>query len=140
MFNIDRVYDLEIDLSRVSTIQTKIEFKQYDYKSCFINLMYSNNGVLLDNIKNNNVVGVFKSGEGSLFIDENTNKPIQSLARTTSDNTVMMMIPDEVLKHKGKILCETIIITPENKRTTSPAFTFNIRESLFDIDFEQVTE
>jgi hypothetical protein len=136
MFNIDRIYDLEMDLSQVSTIQTKIEFKQYDYGSCFINIIYHNKGVLLENIKKNKVIGVFKNSEGQLFIDENTNKPVRSLARITSDNTVMMMIPDEVLKNKAKITCETIIITPENKRVTSSAFIFNIQESLLDIDFE----
>lgn len=134
MLNIDRIYDLEIDLSQVSALQTKIEFKQYDYKSCFICLSYNNNGIALDNIKDNKVVGVFKNSEGNLFVDENTNKPVRALARVIEDNMVKMMIPDEVLKHKGKIACETIIITPENKRTTSRTFIFNIQESLLDID------
>lgn len=136
MFSIDRVYELAIDLSEVSTIQTKIDFKQFDYNSCFINLVYHNSGTLIENIKENNVIGVFKSSDGKLFIDENTNKPVRSLARTTGDGKVIMMIPDEVLKHKGKITCETIIITPTKKRITSSAFIFNIQESLFDIDFE----
>lgn len=136
MFNIDRIYDLEIDLSQVSTIKTKIEFKQFDYNSSFIRFIYHNNGALLENIKDNYVVGVFRNSEGELFIDEDTNKPVKAKAKAAGDNTITMMIPNEVLKEKGKITCETIIITPENKRITSRDFVFNIRESLLDIDLE----
>lgn len=136
MLNIDRVYDLAIDLSKVSSMETSIKFKQYDYNSCFIHLGYHNNGEIIDNIKGNNIIGVFRNSKRELFVDENTNLPVKSLGRTLNDNTVMMMIPDQVLKYSGKIECETIIITPSKKRVTSPTFTFEIEESLFDIDFE----
>ena len=139
MIDINRAYDLEIDISSVTTIKTNIAFKQFDYNSCLINLLYHNKGDLVRNIKDNVVIGVFKNSKGELFIDEETNKPIQTLARTTSnDSIITLSIPDEVLKHSGSTTCETIIITPDKKRLTSGAFVFMIEPSLFDIDFEMV--
>ena len=137
MESIKRIYDLEINLSSVSTIKTKIRFKQYDYNASFINILYHSNGDLINNIKNNTVIGVFKNPNDELIIDAETNKPVQSLARTTSNgNIITLSIPKEVLKHSGNITCETIILMPNNKRLTSPAFVFAIEPSLLDIDVE----
>ena len=139
MIDISRAYDLEIDISSVTSVKTNIAFKQYDYNSCLINILYHNNGELIRNIKDNVVIGVFKNSKGELFIDEETNKPVQSLARTTSnDSIILLSIPDAVLKQDGTVACETIIITPEKKRLTSSAFIFTIEPSLLDIDFELV--
>lgn len=137
MIDINRVYELEIDISSVSNTKTKIEFKQFDYNACLIKILYHKKGDLIENIKNNTVIGVFKNDQGDLFVDAETNKPIQSLARSTSnDSVIVLSIPDEVLKTSGNITCETVIITPEKKRLTSPAFIFTIQPSLLDIDFE----
>lgn len=137
MIDINRIYDLEIDISSVQSKKTNIEFKQFDYNSCLIQILYHNNGTLIENIKDNAVVGVFKNSKGDLFIDDKTNKPIQTLARNTANNSIILLsIPDEVLKHSGSITCETIIITPDKKRLTSSAFVFTIEPSLLDIDLD----
>lgn len=139
MIDISRAYDLEIDISSVTTVKTNIAFKQYDYNSCLVNILYHNNGELIQNIKENVVIGVFKNSNGELFIDEETNKPVQTRARTTAnDSVILLSIPDAVLKQDGTVACETIIITPEKKRLTSSAFLFTIEPSLLDIDFELV--
>ena len=60
MIDINRVYELEIDISSVSNTKTKIEFKQFDYNACLIKILYHKKGDLIENIKNNTVIGVFK--------------------------------------------------------------------------------
>ena len=142
MINIERIYGLSIDLDDLKELRkTKIEFKQYDYKTSYIALKFYKGDTFIENIGENYIIGVFRDSEGSLYVDSN-GLPIKTYAFNYEEENGIVILPisKEVINTTGNVACEMIIINKKGLRVTSPRFNFTIHPSLLDYQSEEPIE
>ena len=142
MINIERIYGLSIDLDDLKELRkTKIEFKQYDYKTSYIALKFYKGDTFIENIGENYIIGVFRDSEGSLYVDSN-GLPIKTYAFNYEEENGIVILPisKEVINTTGNVACEMIIINKKGLRVTSPRFNFTIHPSLLDYQPEEPIE
>lgn len=131
-----RSYEVELDFTNLSQVNTAVNFKQYDYGTSTIIAKLVNNGIPLNITDNEVVVTVFKTSQGIVIKDDNK-RTVKSYAvvRSIEEGIVEVPIPKQVLKTKGSIISELVVLSIDgSERRTSPAFTFTITESLIDFD------
>lgn len=138
MISLDRIYALDIDLYNLKETSPKISFKQYDYQTSYIALRFYKNEILVEDIADNYIIGVFKNEDGDLFVNKD-GSPVRTYALRYEEEPGVVILPinQEVMSSTGKISCEIIIINRKGKKVTSPRFNFKILPSLLDYKIEQ---